>query len=212
MSSIQALTASPEAVVLLPAAAAGPARVGRGEWRTMRILSFRSFSAVLLASSLLFGCSSDDEDDGPGEEVCLVARDIPALGAVTGTTSANGAGDPTISFNVDAGPPRDALQLKLVANTGAFAGGAIKTGTFQISGADAGFTTCGLCVAIVADIVAMQGPSKLYQATSGEVTITSATRPYAGTLRNISFGEVTFDGAPVPGCKADLAEVSFTSN
>lgn len=169
------------------------------------------YALVVVSASWIAGCSSD-EDSGPGEEVCLVARDIPALGAVTGTASANGAGDPTISFTVDAGPPRDALQIKLVANTGAFAGGAIKTGTFQISGVDTGLTTCGLCVSIVADIVPMQGPSKIYQATSGEVTITSATRPYAGTLRTLSFGEVTLDGTAVPGCKADLAEVSFTSN
>ena len=169
-----------------------------------------------LVSLLAFvGCADDGEDDGgpmQDEATCKVPADFAAVGSVTGNASANGAGDPTIAITLAAGPPRDVLQLRLTPNVGAFAGGGIKTGTFTIGGVDAGFNGCGLCVTIIADIVAGVGPTKFYHATSGTVTLTSAARPYAGTVSNLSFGEVALDGTPVPGCKTQIASASFTSN
>src|SRR4051812_10749448 len=40
----------------------------------------------------------------------------------------------------------DYVQIELWDNKGAFAAGAVHTGTFTISGADADFSTCGVCV------------------------------------------------------------------
>jgi hypothetical protein len=179
----------------------------------MLLASARLAALSSLLALAAAGCADDGEEDAIQDEAtCKVVGDYAALGAVTGTASTNASGDPTIAITIAAGPPRDVLQLRLTPNVGAFAGGGIKTGTFSISGVDAGFTTCGLCVAIVADIVAGVGPTKFYHATSGTVTLTSATRPYAGTVSNLSFGEVTIDGTPVPGCKTEIASASFTSN
>lgn len=179
----------------------------------MKRLASIPSTAALLVSALAVAAACTDDDGGPeqDEATCKVPGGHGALGAVTATASANGNGDPLLAITLAAGPPRDVLQLRLVAGAGAFTGG-IKTGTFSISGADASFTGCGLCVAIIADIVAGVGPTKFYQATSGTVTLTSATSPYAGTVKDLSFGEVTIDGTPVPGCKTEVASASFTSN
>jgi hypothetical protein len=178
-----------------------------------RIARAASFSVVALVGVLApLGCTDDSDGEAMQDEaICKVPGEYAALGAVTGTAGANGNGDPTIAITIAAGPPRDVLQVRLTAGAGAFTGG-LKTGTFSIAGADASFTGCGLCLTIIADIVAGVGPTKFYQATSGTVSITSTARPYAGTLADLSLGEVTIDGTPVPGCKTKIASASFTSN
>lgn len=172
--------------------------------------------ATLLSAAAVAGCADDGEEDGgdpmQDEATCKVPGSFAALGSVTGNASTNASGDPTIAITLAAGPPRDVLQLRLTPNVGAFAGGGIKTGTFTIGGVDAGFNGCGLCVTVIADIVTGVGPTKFYHATSGTVTLTSAARPYAGTVSNLSFGEVTIDGTPVAGCKTQIASATFTSN
>jgi hypothetical protein len=67
-------------------------------------------------------------------------------------------------------------------------------------------------VNLVADIVAGQGPTKFYQATAGQVTLTSVTGPYAGSVSNLVFGEVDASGNPVAGCTSAIASATFTSN
>jgi hypothetical protein len=172
-------------------------------------------AAWLLSGLTAVACSSESSTppDAAVDDVatCKVRGSYAALGSVTGTVGANGAGNPTVSITLDAGPPRDVFFFKFVAGSGAFVGG-LKTGTFTIGGADAGFNSCGLCVNLVADIVAGQGPTKFYQATAGQVTLTSVTRPYAGTVSNLAFGEVTADGTPVVGCTSAITSASFVSN
>jgi hypothetical protein len=114
-----------------------------------------------------------------------------------------------LTIVLDAGPPRDSFFLKLNSGEGAFAGG-LANGTFEISGADADFSNCGLCVNLIADIVAGSGPSKFYFASSGSVTLTS-TSPPAGTLENVVLREVTVSGATVPGgCTGSIAAMAFS--
>jgi hypothetical protein len=178
----------------------------------------RNFPLFALATSLWTACS-DGGSSAPGPDAavdadvaaCRVRGSYAALGAVTATVGANAAGNPTLSITLEAGPPRDVFFFKLVSGAGAFAGG-LRTGTFAISGADAGFQSCGLCVNIVADIVAGQGPTKFYQASAGEVTLTSVAPPYAGSVKNLVFGEVDGNGSPIPGCTSAIASASFTSN
>ncbi|MEZ4362077.1 MAG: hypothetical protein R3B48_17955 [Kofleriaceae bacterium] len=172
--------------------------------------------ALALVALTASGCSEDAASgtpDAPVDDVatCKVKGNYAALGALTGTVGANGAGDPTLSITLDPGPPRDVFFFKLVSGAGVFAGG-LKAGTFSISGADGGFNTCGLCVNLIADIVAGQGPTKFYQATAGEVTLTSVTAPYTGSVKDLVFGEVTANGTPVPGCASAIASASFSSN
>jgi len=139
---------------------------------------------------------------------CLVPASYGALGARAGTPSTVGTGNPALTVVLDAGPPKDDFFVRLVAGSGAFAAG-LRTGTFAITGADAEFARCGLCVTLIADIVAGQGPTKFYAATAGSVTLT-ATAPVAGSASDLRFTEVTVDGAPVPGgCTSSVASIAF---
>lgn len=136
---------------------------------------------------------------------CLVPATYGDLGAKTGTTA---QGPTTLTIVLDPGPPRDSFFLKLAAGKGVFTGG-LATGTYPITADEADFNACGLCVNIIADIVAGQGPSKFYFATSGSVTLT-ATEPPAGTLANVTLEEVTVAGAPAgSGCATTITAMSF---
>ena len=138
---------------------------------------------------------------------CLVKGSYGAVGSVTGVQT---AGDGTMSATLEAGPPRDAFFIKLVNGQGVFAGG-LATGTFTISGVDADYNNCGLCVHIIADIVAGQGPAKFYFAKSGTVTLTSTTK-VAGSAMNLHFNEVNLmTGAVIPGCEATMTSISFST-
>ncbi|MGE0399765.1 MAG: hypothetical protein AB7T06_23830 [Kofleriaceae bacterium] len=168
---------------------------------------------VAITGALLVACG----DDGGGSAVdaapdaydtarCLIRGNYGALGAMTGTTS---QGPTTLTVVLDAGPPRDSFFIKLNAGKGAFTGG-LANGTFPITGADASSPTCGLCVNIIADIVAMQGPSKFYFATAGSVTLTN-TQPPTGSVSDLSFVEVGVNGDVMPGgCTATIDSMSFS--
>lgn len=162
-------------------------------------------------------CSSDAPvllDATPSVDAprpCLIPADYGALGTKTGTAG-TAQGNPTLTVVLDAGPPKDDYFVKLVAGQGAFAGGALKTGTFPISGADASYNTCGLCTNVIADIVAGQGPTKFYYTDSGMVTLTG-TNPIAGSAQNLHFVEIDINtGAAIPGgCTATIASITFGS-
>jgi len=142
--------------------------------------------------------------DAPAAQ-CLVPASYGDLGAKSGTTA---QGPTTLTIVLDAGPPRDSFFLKLNTGKGVFAGG-LANGTYPITGDEADFNACGLCVNIIADIVAGQGPSKFYFATAGSVTLTN-TQPPTGTLTNVTLQEVTVSGAPVnSGCTTSIAAMSF---
>lgn len=170
---------------------------------------------ILLAAILLSACGDDGGStavDAPsGTDAydtarCLITGNYGALGAKTGTTA---QGPATLTVVLDPGPPRDSFFIKLNAGKGAFTGG-LANGTFPITGADASSPTCGLCVNIIADIVAMQGPSKFYFATAGSVTLTS-TQPPIGTVSDLSFVEVGVNGDVMPGgCTATIDSMSFS--
>jgi hypothetical protein len=117
----------------------------------------------------------------------------------------------TLSATLEAGPPRDAFFLKLVAGKGVFAS-SVAPGTYTIAGADAGYLTCGLCVHIIADIVSGSGPSKFYFADAGMVTLT-ATAPIAGSATGIHLAEVDINsGAKIAGgCEASIASINFAA-
>jgi hypothetical protein len=169
--------------------------------------------ACALPSALL-ACSASDDGGGADASVdaaydtarCLIAGNFGALGARTGTTS---LGPSSLTVQLEPGPPRDSFFINLRAGRGVFPGNPM-AGTYAIAGADAAQGTCGLCLSILADIVAMQGPGKIYQATTGSVTLTS-TSPPAGSLTNVGFVEVDGAGAAVPaGCTGSIASMQFS--
>jgi hypothetical protein len=169
------------------------------------------FSLIVIAAC---GGESSTTPDAPGQSPdafdqsqCLVEGDYGAVGAITGTAT---MGSGTLSATLDAGPPRDVFFIKLVSGKGVFAGSP-QPGTYTISGADADYNNCGLCVHIIADLVAGQGPSKFYFADSGTVTLTSTTN-VAGSAMNLHFNEVDLtSGAVIPGCQATMTSISFAT-
>jgi len=99
------------------------------------------------------------------------------------------------------------VQLELWDNLGAFTGTTVATGTYTITGADASFNTCGVCVRGLGDKgLATQ---KEYFATSGTVNVTAlgpSGQPVSATLTNIQLGEVDAGHNPVTGgCAANVA-------
>lgn len=174
---------------------------------------------LILAAGSLAACSSESDPmqtpdaapsiDAPAAPVgCLIPGDYGALGAKTG--AANTISPNSLTVVLDAGPPRDSLFVKLNANTGVFAGG-LATGTFTITGAESSLATCGLCVSLSADIVSGVGPTKLYFAQSGSVTITS-TDPVAGSAQNLTLAEINLSGMAVTnGCTSKITSVAFSS-
>jgi hypothetical protein len=176
-----------------------------------------SLSGALALVALVAGaCSSDPPVllDGSTTDAntvarCLILPDYGALGAKTGTAGTVQT-SPTLTVVLDAGPPKDDYFVKLVPGKGAFAGGALTTGSFPIGGADASFNDCGLCTNLIADIVTGQGPTKFYYADAGTVTLT-ATNPIAGSAQNLHFVEFDVNtGLAVPGgCTSAVASITF---
>jgi hypothetical protein len=165
---------------------------------------------------LLFAACSDSPSSSPDAATqtpdaydsarCLIKGDFGAVGSVTGMPS---MGANTLSATLEAGPPRDTFFLKLTTGRGVFSGG-VAPGTYMISGVDAGYLTCGLCVHIIADIVMGSGPSKFYFADSGTVTITS-TNPIAGSATNVHLTAVDINSGQkiADGCDAKIVSITF---
>lgn len=167
--------------------------------------------------ALAAACSTDPPPlllaDADPQARCLIPASYGALGTRTGSPDVTTAN--TLSVALDPGPPKDDFFVKLVAGKGAFTGAAPKTGTFDLTGADASFTNCGLCIDLVADITTT-GPTKFYYADAGMVTLTSADATgatpskIAGSAQNLHFVETNLDGTPVPsGCTATIASITF---
>lgn len=185
-------------------------------------------SVTLAGAALLAGACSGDPapvllDGSPTADAdnltrCLIPADYGMLGSKTGTPDLTTPNSLTIVL--EAGPPKDDFFLKLVAGQGAFAGGALETGTFTIAGADASMATCGLCTNLIADIVTGQGPTKFYFADAGTVKLTSAsatttatTSMIAGSATDLHFVEIDINsGLPVTGgCTATIPSITFGS-
>ena len=186
----------------------------------------RSLSLAGVLALSAGACSSDPApvllDASPTPDAdnltrCLVPADYGALGAKPGIPDLTTPNSLTVVL--DPGPPRDDFFVNLIPGKGAFAGGALKTGTFTISGADASFTDCGLCTNLIADIDPVKGPAKFYYPVSGTVTLTSATASsstgpsmIAGSAQDLRFVEIDFTtGMPVMGgCVSTIASISFS--
>jgi hypothetical protein len=120
-------------------------------------------------------------------------------------------GGVTDTLTLDAGPPRDTFFLKMVTGKGVFAGG-IAPGVYTITGDDADYNNCGLCVHIIADIVTGVGPTKFYFANAGSVTLDSTSAPIMGSAANLTFREVDIgSGSPIGTCASAIGSITFAT-
>jgi hypothetical protein len=163
----------------------------------------------------------DDDDDDAGTDVDS-GPDIDAPAAVC--TAAATYGDEALAnpvaqqpnaglivfegeLNADELP--DLFALQLYDGFGVFTDG-IVPGTYEITGDEAQFATCGLCALLITD----GGEADAYLATSGSVTITSVSPNLTGTVTNLTYTHVDIDendtSTPnASGCESDIAALAF---
>jgi hypothetical protein len=146
--------------------------------------------------------------DAPVQATCALPDNTPDTGALTATTTQKcnvpGSMGQKHWYRMAAALPSgamDYIQLELWDNTGPFAGGTVATGTYEITGTDATYATCGVCVRGMGD----KGTAgqKEYFATSGTVQVTAVGTTLSATLTNIGLIEVDANHAPVTGGCAD---------
>jgi hypothetical protein len=164
--------------------------------------------------------SGSDSGSGTTQAACPLPASTADTGALTATKSqmcnVPGTQGAQHWYRLAATLPSGAMdyvQVDLWDNKGAFAGGAVKPGTYQITGNDAAYATCGICVRGLGDKAS--AGQKEYFATGGTVTVTAvggAGQPLSATLSNITLGEVnSTTRAPVAsGCTASLASTQVS--
>jgi len=106
------------------------------------------------------------------------------------------------------------VQVELWDKTGAFGTELVHPGTFQITGNEADYTRCGVCVRGLG-AKGVTGQQKEYFATGGTVNVTAVGingQPIAATLSNISFVEIdpTSHSLVASGCTASVAGATVT--
>jgi hypothetical protein len=110
----------------------------------------------------------------------------------------------------------DVLSVQLYPGFGVFSGGAIAPGTYELTGGETQYETCGACVLVYTNFDGMNTQGTPYLATAGTLTITSVSPNLAGTLSNLTFQSVTIlDAAPYTstpagdGCTASITSLAF---
>ena len=118
------------------------------------------------------------------------------------------------------------LLLDLEDTAGVFTNG-IRTGTFNITGAELNFDSCGACVVVAANcngcnVFDGTGGGDYYMATAGTLKITTLSPNLTGTLTNMTFAHVTIDNtganptfhstALADGCMTQVASRTFSQH
>jgi hypothetical protein len=150
-----------------------------------------------------------------GSAYAFTAAEIAADGSA-GIVDANQG----YSGAIDADALPDFFELDLYEGFGAFAGGAITSGTFTLAGSDLSYQSCGLCVQIYTDLGSDGAPADLYFATGGTVELASVGTPTGsdvstGTLAGV-VTDVTFarwngsNDVPIGDCTSSIASLGFS--
>lgn len=174
----------------------------------------------------LAACGGGDDDaaatvDAAGATLdadlsgCTAVADLGDLGARDGTAGAMGAAgsrEVNVSLTVAQDTAtRDVVYVQLKGGRGAFAGRDPAPGTYPISGADAAYGTCGVCVTLIGDLVMGQGPTQFYVATGGTVTITSVAGRLTGSVAAVTLGELDLgtEQLVAGGCTSRVGGLTF---
>ena len=117
-------------------------------------------------------------------------------------------------LNGDAKPDMLSIELYAFMEGTLFEEG-LRTGTFEISGDEAQYATCSICVFVWGNVdEAAQSSAADYFLTGGTVELTSVEGQLSGTITNATFTKVDisdeFVSTPhVSGCTAGLERVAF---
>lgn len=161
------------------------------------------------------------------DNACGVAADHGDLGSISGQAgSALQEGSTTLRVGslaaviprTDAQGAPDLIVVELWDDFGIFAGGAVRTGTFQLTGSETSYDTCGICVLQLANY-ANDTAAKLLLATSGTVTVTSVATAAGQTMQlsvsNASFVEIAstdtgYQTVAGSSCPSPISNVGLT--
>jgi len=166
--------------------------------------------------------SGSNAGSGSNAAACALPASSPDTGNLTAEAAqrcnVNGSMGAAHWYRLAAALPAgamDFIQIELWDNTGPFVGTTVHTGTFTISGADADYATCGVCVRGIGHKGATDVQE--YFATSGTVTVSAvgaAPSAFTATVSNIGFVQIdqTMHKPVASGCSASLAasEISGT--
>jgi hypothetical protein len=171
--------------------------------------------ALLVAGGLALalgapGCSVESGGDGSS---CLVRERYPSIPDGEATHGVDPADGAWLVFNAEIDDdPLNLLEVSMWSGTGVFAASEVATGSFDVTGDEADYGSCGVCVALFAD-VENEASSQLLAATSGTIEITSISGTMAGTLSDLVLVQV--DGntyEPVEdGCTTEIPAASFSA-
>lgn len=121
------------------------------------------------------------------------------------------------------------LDIQLFQGYGGFGSGDIRNGTYTISGADAAYSTCGICPTIWANVTTSGSGSSAtlnvgayYTAASGTLTLTSTSGSITGSISNMSFQHVATmtdsmgnkfpaDPPAADSCTSMISSANFTA-
>jgi hypothetical protein len=187
---------------------------------------------VALGAMLLSGCSDGgvnivaDGGVGPdsGDGTCAVVPSYGDVGTIPQTISA------AIRLNDDTGQAKsvtyigalnddqDQVVIQLYRGFSVFTTGAIQPGTYEISGDELNYASCGVCVRMFADRLNGGGhPLQDMMATGGTLVVTAVGEAGSGVfqaeLKNASFEHVHIDGmsfesTPVgDGCGTEISHL-----
>lgn len=171
------------------------------------------------------------DSPGGGSGSCAAAASYsPSFGSAQGAVNYPAAGSGSTASphyeDWDGGLAQGTiLDISLFAGYGGFGSGDIRNGTYTITGADAAYSTCGVCLTILADVTQSGSGSSatfnigaFYTADSGSITLTNTTGTLAGSLSSVHFIHVGKDskGNPadppaVDSCTSMIASGNFSA-
>jgi hypothetical protein len=175
--------------------------------------------ALLVLSIVLAACGgSPDSTGGGGACPAMDATDAGDLTALAAQRcNVPGSMGTRNWYRLSAMLPGgvDVVQVELWPDRGAFRGGPVQPGTYQLSGADLDYATCGVCLRALAD----RGlpTEREYFAIAGTVEVTAvgstADAPFVATVLDASFAEVDSDHSEIEsGCSVDLERVQISGS
>jgi hypothetical protein len=145
-----------------------------------------------------FGSNNSQATNYPADQTMMAPHEQVLIGPMNG--------DP------------DALAVFLFAGFGGFGSGDIANGTYTITGDDAAWSTCGICLVVATNIGSDGSVTDYYTANSGTLTLTSVTGHLAGSISNASFIHVAAgsnsqpsDPPAVDSCTTSVSSASFNT-
>ncbi len=158
------------------------------------------------------------QPDAPPQIVCNAEANYGTPAFVEQVAQANVSMEGVINnirsnsvINADA----DIVSMEIWNGYGVFENSPIAVGTYEITGTELSFDTCGVCAFLYADVVDENNPGDQYFATGGTVEITSIEGNFTATLTNVTYAHANIDPetlftTPHPdgcGSQVDLAGV-----